>query len=61
MLFVVEYSMFTNVKNIYLRYFFSKSVALLKISFYFCKTFIKTFVKAEKYFQPQLKNRRKLW
>lgn len=55
MSFVVDHSMFTNVKNIYLRFFFSKSVALLKIYFYFCKTFMKTFVKVEKYFQPQLK------
>lgn len=43
--FVVEHGMFTNVKNIYLRFFFSKSVALLNISIYFCKTFIKTFAK----------------
>ena len=55
MSFVVEHSMFTNVKNIYLRFFFSKSVELLKISFYFCKNIYKNICKSRKIFSTTTK------
>ena len=48
MSFVVEYIMFKNVKYMYLRYFFSKSVALLNISIYFCQNFYKDICKNSK-------------
>ena len=40
-------------------YFFGKSVALLNISFYFCKNIYKNICKIAKHFEQQLKNRRK--
>ena len=56
----VEHSMFTNVKYIYLRYFFSKSVALLKISFYFCKNIYKNICKSRKIFSTTTKKQEKI-
>ena len=55
MSFVVDHSMFTNVKYMYLRYFFSKSVALLNISFYFCKNIYKNICKSRKIFSTTTK------
>ena len=50
MTFVVEYNMFKYVKYKNLRYFFGKSVALLKISIYFCKNIYKNICKIAKTF-----------
>ena len=46
--------MFTNVKYIY-AIFFSKSLALLKISFYLCKNIYKNICKSRKIFPTTTK------
>ena len=47
--------MFKYVKYKYLRYFFGKSVALLKISFYLCKNIYKNICKSRKIFPTTTK------